>query len=452
MKNWQSGQIPGFLSGSPEKKQSAAASAVYMQWQGSPTWMPRDYASFAKEGYMENAIVFRCIRLIAEACKAIPLLVYADDQPVEEHEFLDLIAYPNPFEPASDVLDDLYSFLQIAGNSYLEAVMMGGKPQELYVLRPDRMKIILGPKGRPQTYVYRVGSQEVRYQVPPRGQMPIMHLKTMHPLNDIYGLSPIEPAAKSIDTHNAAGAYNASLLQNMGRPSGALIIKGEDDNQLTQDQFDRLKAQIEQQTGPSNAGKPLLLEGGMEWQPFAFTAQDMEFVNGKNSAARDIALSLGVPPQILGIPGDNTYSNLKEANVAFYRQTIIPTVIKVCQHLSVFFRPSYGDDFKVWFDIDEIAGLTGEREEKWRMVDASTTLTVNEKREAIGYEERDEGDVILISSSMIPLDEDIGEDEAVEGQIDPITGLPIEDSEEPDDGESGGSSEDQLEEDPDQDE
>lgn len=427
------GQVPAFIRGEGvEKKDSGIARVLYVQTMGAPAWTPRDYASFAKEGYSENAVVFRCVRLIAEACKSIPLLVYQKDQPIEKHEFLDLMGYPNPFEPSSDLLDDIYSYLSIAGNVYLEAVMIGRKIEELYVLRPDRMTITPGPKGRPSEYCYKIGGSEVKYPVPTgRQQMTILHLKTFHPLNDWYGLSPIEPAAKSIDTHNAAGAYNASLLQNMGRPSGALMVDGGDDNQLTADQFERLTSQIQQQVGPAAAGKPLLLEGGLKWVPFSFNSQDMEFQEGKNSAARDIASAFGVPPQMLGIPGDNTYSNLKEANVAFYRQTIIPTIVKVCQALSVFFRPTWGDDFKVWFDIDEVAGLVAEREEKWKMVNEATTLTVNEKREMIGYDEREEGDVVLVSSSMVPLDMEMGdEDTSEKDPLDPEGGDTDEEGEE----------------------
>jgi len=440
MKNVVTGLVPHL-----QKKESEAARVMYVQYMGQPVWMPRDYAAFAKEGYTQNAIVFRCIRLIAEAAKSIPLLVYKGDQPVEKHPFLDLLHNPNPFMPESDLLDSLYSYLMIAGNVYLETVLLGNLPRELYVLRPDRMKVQVNIKGYPEQYIYCVGGIEQIYRMPnPGKQMTILHLKTFNPLNDYYGLSPIEPAAKAIDTHNAAGAYNAALLQNMGRPSGALMVEGSEDNQLTTDQFERLRMQMtEQMSGPQTAGRPLLLEGGLKWVPFSETAQDMEFSEGKNSAARDIAQAMGVPPQLLGIPGDNTYSNLKEANVAFYRQTIIPAVTKVCQGMSVHYRPSYGDEFKVWYDIDEVAGLVQEREEKWTMVNASTTLTVNEKREAIGYDERPEGDVVLVPSSMVPLDMEMeDEDTSEEDPLDPEAGDPDEESEEADTGSEGGGSDD----------
>lgn len=428
----------------PEQKQSAAASTLYLQYLGNPVWSKRDYAGFAKEGYQENAIVYRAIRLVCEAAKSIPLLVYKDDQPVEKHEFLDLMANPNPEEGQSDLLDGIFTYLLISGNSFLEAVTLGGTVRELWNLRPDRMKITLGPRGYADTYTYKVGQNETVYRVPRSGQRPIMHTRLLHPLDDVYGLSPMEPAARSIDTHNAATAYNKALLGNMGRPSGALVYKGGDDSQLTPDQYARLKADLETSiSGTQNAGKPLLLEGGLEWEPMSQSAQDMEFNIGKSTAAREIAMSFGVPPMLLGIPGDNTYSNYKEANVALYRQTVIPLVIKICQRMSVFFRPSYGEEFKVWFDIDQIGGLVQEREDAWKQVDASTVLTVNEKREAIGYEEREEGDVILIGTSQVPLDMDTGE-EGEEENVDPITGEPIEDSEVDDNSEDRGGDKDKL--------
>ncbi len=434
------GVVPLFQ---PERKQSAAAGALYMQFLGNPTWMTRDYAAFAREGYQENPIVHRSIRLVCEAAKSIPLLVYKNDQPVEKHPFLDLLANPNPEEGTSDFLDGIYTFLMIAGNSYVECVTLGKQPRELWTLRPDRMKIVLGKRGYPEKYIYKVGQHETIYMVPNSGQRPIMHTRMLHPLDDLYGLSPMEPAARAIDTHNSATSYNKALLGNMARPSGALVYKGGDDSQLTPDQYARLRSDLDAKlSGEANAGRPLLLEGGLEWEAMAYSPQDMEFNLGKSTAAREIAMSFGVPPMLLGIPGDNTYSNYKEANLALYRQTVIPFVIKICQRMSVFFRPSYGDDFKVWFDIDQIGGLVQEREDLWKQVDASTTLTVNEKREAIGYEEREEGDVILISTSMVPLDMDTGE-EGEEENIDPITGEPIEDSEEPDDSEGGGSGEDE---------
>lgn len=108
-----------------------------------------------------------------------------------------------------------------------------------------------------------------------------------------------------LDAHNAAGAWNKALLDNAARPSGALVYGARDGERLTNDQFEALKAQLDENyAGAANAGRPVLLEGGMDWKPLSLTPAEMDFTAGKHAAAREIALAFGVPPQLLGIPGD----------------------------------------------------------------------------------------------------------------------------------------------------
>ena len=144
---------------------------------------------------------------------------------------------------------------------------------------------------------------------------PILHLTFFHPLDDHYGLAPLEPAAVAIDTHNAAAAWNKALLDNAARPSGALVYAGPEGAVLSETQFERLSASSsDTYQGASNAGRPLLLEGGLDWKAMSLSPKDMDFMEAKHAAAREIALAFGVPPMLLGIPGDNTYANYQEAN------------------------------------------------------------------------------------------------------------------------------------------
>ena len=202
------------------------------------------------------------------------------------------------------------------------------------MLRPDRMKVVPGPDGWPEAYDYTVGGQTVRFeQDAGAGVRPILHMALFHPLNDHYGMSPLEPAATGIDLHNASGAWNKALLDNSACPSGALVYTAKD-GQLTPEQFDRLKAELEESfQGAKNAGRPLLLEGGLDWKAMAFSPKDMDFIAAKHVAAREVALALGVPPMLLGIPGDNTYSNYAEANRSFWRQTVLPLVNRTAKAL-----------------------------------------------------------------------------------------------------------------------
>src|SRR5690606_21629198 len=117
-------------------------------------------------------------------------------------------------------------------------------------------------------------------------------------------------------------------LENAARPSGALVMEsgGKDGwSGLTADQFERLKGELEAAfSGAGNAGRPMVLEGGMKWQAMSLTPADMDFAALKAAAARDIALAFGVPPMLLGLPGDNTYANYREANRALWRLTLLP--------------------------------------------------------------------------------------------------------------------------------
>jgi HK97 family phage portal protein len=185
----------------------------------------------------------------------------------------------------------LYGNWLVSGNAYAELVKLGGLPAELHALRPDRMKVVAGPDGWPEAYEYSVAGRSVRFPVED-GQSPILHLRTYHPLDDHYGFAPLEAAAVALDLHNAAGAWNKALLDNAARPSGALVYRGEGGANLSQDQFERLKRELEANyTGAVNAGRPLLLEGGLDWTSMALTPRDMDFMEAKHGAAREIALA-----------------------------------------------------------------------------------------------------------------------------------------------------------------
>ena len=189
-----------------------------------------------------------------------------------------------------------------------------------------------------------------------------------------------------VDLHNAAGTWNKALLDNSARPSGALVYQAKEGGNLTTEQFERLKAELEQGfTGATRAGRPLLLEGGLDWKAMSLTPRDMDFIEAKHAAAREIALALGVPPMLLGIPGDNTYSNLQEATRAFWRQTVLPLVNRTAKALIGWLGPAFDGDLALSPDLDQIEALSAEREALWARLEKASFLTRNEKRAAVGY-------------------------------------------------------------------
>ena len=377
-----------------EDKASKAGAIIALHSAGRPVWTPRTYAALARAGFMKNAVVYRAVRMVAEAAASIPWLLYEGATELDDHPLLQLLKKPNAHQGGADLLEALYGHLLVAGNAYAEAVTVDGVVRELYALRPDRMSVVPDASGWPAAFEYAANGRTVRFNQEGDGPVPpILHVASFHPLDDYYGFPPLEAAQVSLDVHNAANAWNKALLDNAARPSGALVYKGEGNSNLSEEQFERLRDELQANfSGSTNAGRPLLLEGGLTWQTMSLTPKDMDFMQLKNGAAREIALAFGVPPMLLGIPGDNTYANYREANLAFWRQTVLPLVSRFAAALGSWLGPAFagsgGEALRLSFDNDKVEALSLEREALWRRVNEADFLTPDEKREAVGYGKR----------------------------------------------------------------
>ena len=369
----------------PETKAMAPLIALTLPGR-APSWSPRDYATLVREGVMANAIAYRCVRMIAEAAASVPWLLYEGAAEIETHPLLTLLRQPSKAENGPALFERWYAFLQCAGNAYLQAIVANGQVRELHVLRPDRVSVVQDHNGWPRAYDYKVGSITTRLNRYNSGFLPVLQARLFHPLDDSYGYSPIAAALSAIEIHNAGAEWTKALLDNAARPSGALIYRGPDGAPgLTEDQFARLKTQMQEAYSGANVGKPMVLEGGLDWHAMSFTPNDMDFSDIRNSAAREIALAFGVPPMLLGIPGDNTYANYREANLAFWRSTVLPLVSRTGSSLTQWLAPKFGETLRIGFDTDAIDALALDRESTWDKLNAATFLTTDEKRAAAGY-------------------------------------------------------------------
>jgi HK97 family phage portal protein len=379
------------LPQSDGQKHSLAGPLLAWGMLGRPKWTPRRYDRLAEEGYARNVVAFRCIKEIAQSAAATPLMLFQGERELVLHPVLELLTRPNPRQGRVAFLESVITQLLIAGNAYVEAVGEG-EPVELWPLRADRMQVVPGRHGLPAGYEYKVGSQSRRWSADALdGQSQILHLKQYHPLEDWYGFSPLEAAARAIDQFNAAEQWNQALLQNGCRPSGALSVESRDGPlNLTPEQYDRLKEQLQEQyAGAVNAGRPILLEGGLKWTDMMLSPKDMDFLNAKYASARDIALAFGYPPMLLGIPGDNTYANQKEARLALWEQTILPLLDFVLDGLNHWLLPRFGETaLRLRYDEDAISALNPRREMLWARINAATFLSEDEKRQAVGYDIR----------------------------------------------------------------
>lgn len=389
MKNWLQTAFGSARNGAPHTKSNTNSSTnsgaplVALQLAQNANWTPRNYSALAREGYQKNAIAYRCIRLIAEAAASVPLCARRDGAKLEADPAVRLLRKPNPKMSRAELFESFYGYLQLSGDSFLEAVIVDDKPAAMFTLRPDRMQAVTDHTGWPTGWDYTVSGKKRRFRTDPMTNCSaIHHMRLFHPSDDIHGFSPLEAAAKAVDVHNAGGVWTKALLDNSARPSGALIYKGASGSEhLTDEQFERLKSELDSKhTGAGSAGRPLLLEGGLDWKAMSMSPTDMDFLNARREAAREIALAFGVPPMLLGIPGDNTFANYKEANLAFWRQTILPLVRKTADSLGTWLADWYGDDLRIVPDEDDIPALALERAGRWKVLNDIGFMSEDEKR------------------------------------------------------------------------
>ncbi len=369
-------------------EQKASAAGRVMAWNGAGrvAWSPRDVTSLTRTGFAGNPVGFRCVRMIAEAAAALPLVLQNDSERYAAHPLLSLMKSPNMAQGRAELLEALFGQLLLTGNAYVEAVHGEAEmPLELHILRSDRMSVMPGNDGWPIGYEYAVSGRKHRFDVR-HGNPSICHIKSFHPQDDHYGLSPLQAAAQAVDVHNSASRWSKALLDNAARPSGAMVFKGADgQGTLSHDQYERLVGEMESHhQGARNAGRPMLLEGGLDWKPMGFSPSDMEFHKTKESAAREIALAFGVPPMLLGVPGDAAYANYQEANRAFYRQTVLPLTQRVAASLGNWLAGFTGEALELKPDLDQVPALASERDAQWSRVAKADFLTQGEKRALLG--------------------------------------------------------------------
>ncbi|QYU67246.1 phage portal protein [Leptolyngbya sp. 15MV] len=244
-----------------------------------------------------------------------------------------------------------------------------------------------GPDGWPAAWRYRLGDKTLEIAIEDAGGWPeLIHIRSFHPADDHYGAGTLAAAAQAVAVHNAATHWNRALLENAARPSGALLYDPGDGAALTAEQYERLKAELASAfEGAGNAGRPMVLDGGLTWQPMALSPAEMDFAGLKAAAARDIALAFGVPPMLLGLPGDNTYSNYREASRALWKLTLLPLAGKILAGLSEGLSPWFGNE-RLAIDLDRVPALAEDRERLWSQVSGADFLSDAEKRQMLGLE------------------------------------------------------------------
>jgi len=408
------------------KKSRAQGSFVPMGGRVEVSW--NDWGSSSNNthnAYAECSAVYTCIHEMATSAAMVPFILRDRATKTKiENEVTELLAFPNKKEDRTTFWENVYGFYLLQGNVGIEATpyyeprdkkVFQKEIKELYVTPFTNVVLVLSESsGMVTSYVvnpYNTNGKGKKFTVAPAsGRCKMLHIKTFNPSSLWKGLSPIEAVSRNIDTFQSAGEWNQGLLQNSARPSGVFSYDDTDGGVLTEPQYERLKKEInENYTGATHAGVPILLEGGLSWKATGMTPQEMEFLSSRASSGKEVAAALGYPPQLLANAGDNTYNNQKEARLSLWTDTLMPLTMRMGISLTAWLSKLGAIDGKTQEVVpvfEEIGALQAIRDSLWEKagVKGKDILTINERRDIIGFKNIPGMDGIVANAAQVPLE------------------------------------------------
>ena len=394
--------------------------------EGQPLQVSRRFKDYAAEGYAGNVWAYRSARKIVDTAADIDWLVKrnvsgpegGEQEDVEHTPLNDRWTHPNPSsqnQTQHDFIENILLDLLIGeGHAFIH---LAEPNHELNVLRPDLVKIIPGPRRSVRGYEYTV--DEAKNIVEKYKAEEVLHINLIDPSNEFGGVSPAHAAARSIDLNNHARLWNDAKIQNTTGLSHVFLTG---DVPFTENQIAQVKETIDDQyRGPSNAGKMAVVEAN-SIEPLSNTPKDMDWIGVMELSAIEITVAFGVPYVLLH-PEGATYENLDHAKRQLFTETVFPLLDKLKDSFNKWLCPLYGDDLELTFDKENVSALQEDVESKaaWVMQLATNRLIlVNEAREMLGLETRDDCDLWLEPSQLLATDVNA----PLQGEVDTGAALP----------------------------
>jgi HK97 family phage portal protein len=347
-----------------------------------------------------------CIGIISSALASMPLHVYrrADnggrDRATDHPLYAVLHDASNDLMTAFEAREMLYASLLIAGNAYAAIDWNArGQVTGLHPFDPGRVTVEQLESGR------------LRYRVTDRGgrggiylQDEILHLRYRLGRDGVTGLSPIQLARETFNLALTQQETAAGLAAKGNRPSGALVFPGMY-NQGTADRaLATLQRKIEANTLTSNV---LVLDGGAEWKSFSMTAKDAEFLESRKLTNLDICRIWGVPPTVVGILDNGTYSNVEMESRALVVRCLAPMARRIEQAMNVALLP-LGSRRTLFIEHDLAGLLRGDQKARYEAYQIGREwgwLSPNEIRGLENMPRIEGGDEYLTPLNMTTVDE-----------------------------------------------
>ena len=356
---------------------------------------PSDYIS----AYGQVGWVFACVSRIASAVAETNWKLYKikDNKEREEiinHPILSLFDFVNEYHTGMEMMEQTQTFIDLTGEAFWLIIKdRANRPAELWVINPNKIKVVPHSNEYIAGYVYVNGQTQI-----PLEKSDIIHIKMPNPSNPYRGQSPIASIMSDIEAEKFSSQYNKSFFQNSAEPAGVIQFEGT----LTDSQYERLRYQWNQQhQGVSRSHKVAILEGGASWQEKTISQRDMQFKDLR-LMNRDVILgAYGMPMHILGISESVNRANAEAAEYTFARWVLKPRLQRIRAKVNEQFVPMFGEKF--YFDFDspvpeDIARNLSVADQGFK----SGYITRNEARHLVGLGEVRNGDVFMMPLASMP--------------------------------------------------
>lgn len=385
------------------------------------------YDALAKKDYIAEFRnwVFACVNARAESIGNMHLQLIdnktGDEE--EDHELIDLLANPNPYQTGFEFLYDTQAYKDLDGNAFWYVVrekrgadgIATGKPLQLFNLKADKVKILIDEFNplAVESYIY-TQPDGTRLRFDPSE---IIHMKLSNPNMPApfphRGMGIVQASAFAIDTDNESRKWNLAFFRNAARPD--VILYNQGDASLRPEESKRLQAEWEERhQGSDRAWKPAVLSGGMKVEKLTEGHAEMDFVQQRTFGRDEILAMFKVPKTVIGIADDVNRANADAAIYVYNLFTILPVMRRMVATLNAFLVPMFDESGR--YEYTFVSPITEDREQlldEYQMA-VNVWLTVNEIRARENLPLIEGGDELYIPSLDTPVDESESEDDSEE--------------------------------------
>tara|TARA_R110002051_G_scaffold318686_1_gene401361 strand:- start:945 stop:3131 length:2187 start_codon:yes stop_codon:yes gene_type:complete len=366
-----------------------------------------DPESFARDSYNSDAIVYACLRELAVAVTEPNYRVMVDTstEPTvapQNNPLARMLQRPNEQQDFYELLEDLITQLYISGNVYLYKVRnQSGRMIGMRLLRPDRISIKSDAVRGVEYYNYRLDGPE--YTIPAAD---IAHMKFPNMSSDLYGLSPLQPAASVINLDQAQIQYGKTAFQNSGVIGGMLKLSRRIQNE---EQANQIRSRWRSTFGGNNMHKLAILDEDATYEKVGSTMEELAFPALRDMTESRICMVFGVPPIIVGsVVGLDraTYSNYREARQSFFTETMIPLCERLVRFFNKCFEYEYSNAGYLDADFTNVAALIEDQNKlsdrliaQWN----SGLISLNEARSGLAMDGLSGGDLRRLPLNVLEL-------------------------------------------------